>query len=92
MSRGMRGGILGCLTILALWWALSLAVPSGYLPSPLEVIPRFFCLLPRSLSVHAAASLGRIGAALGLALISAVPAGAAIGRSFRLDRIFSPIA
>jgi NitT/TauT family transport system permease protein len=92
MSKGVRAGILGCLSILSLWWIISLAVPGGFLPSPLEVIPRFILLLPRSLAVHAAASLGRIGAALGLALLTAVPAGAGIGRSRRLDRMFSPIA
>ena len=92
MSRGVRGGALGCFAILALWWLLSLAVPEGFIPSPLAVVPRFMELLPRTLLIHAAASLGRIGAALGLALITAVPAGAAIGRNARLDRIFSPIS
>jgi NitT/TauT family transport system permease protein len=92
MRKGLTGGIVGCACVLVIWWILSLAVPGGFVPSPLVVIPRFLVLVPSSLGMHTAASLGRIGAALGIALLTAVPAGAAIGRSRRLDRMFSPIA
>jgi len=92
VSRTLRGGIIGIVAITAAWWALSLCIPGGFLPSPAAVVPRMIFLLPRSLLVHIGASLGRIGVALGIAIVTAVPAGIAIGRSKTLDRLFSPIA
>ncbi len=92
MSRAVRGGILGVVALTALWWALSLVIAGGFLPSPIVVVPRLLFLLPRGLLIHVAASLGRIGVALGVSIVTAVPAGLAIGRSKVLDRLFSPIA
>jgi NitT/TauT family transport system permease protein len=42
--------------------------------------------------VHALASLGRVGAALFFALLTAAPTGVALGRVRRLDWLFSPMA
>jgi NitT/TauT family transport system permease protein len=82
------GGLVG---LGAAWWMCSLLVPAGFIPAPLPVLARFFQLLPGPLAVHAAASLGRVAAALVLALLSAVPAGMAIGRSRTADLVFAPV-
>ncbi|MGA2976034.1 MAG: ABC transporter permease [Spirochaetia bacterium] len=92
MQKRLLGALGGIAAFVALWWALALLVPNGYIPDPLAVFIRFVVLLPRSLGMHAAVSLGRIAVALACALATAVPAGIGIGRSPVLDRIFSPVA
>jgi NitT/TauT family transport system permease protein len=81
----------GLAALAALWWALAVRVPGGFIPAPGAVFLRFLVLFPRALAAHSAASLGRITAALALSLLAAVPAGVAIGRSRVLNRVFSPI-
>jgi NitT/TauT family transport system permease protein len=82
----------GGLALLGLaWWACSALLPGGFVPAPGPSLARFFFLLPGPLAAHAAASLGRVAAALVLSLLAAVPAGMAIGRSRRLDRLLSPV-
>jgi NitT/TauT family transport system permease protein len=90
-SRGLLGALGLAIGILA-WAALSALVPGGFVPGPVPVVARFFELLPEKLWRHAAASLGRIGAAMALALLLAVPAGLALGRVSVADRLFSPVA
>ncbi len=82
---------LGFAVLLGMWWVLALAVPGGFIPAPDAVIGRFLARLP-VLLLHAAASLGRVLVALAFALLTAVPAGVAIGRSPRADRFLSPVA
>jgi ABC-type nitrate/sulfonate/bicarbonate transport system permease component len=90
-SRGLLGSLGLAAGILA-WEVLSALVPGGFVPGPVRVLARFFELLPELLGQHAAASLGRIGAALAFALLAAVPAGLALGRISAVDRLFSPVA
>ena len=85
---GFAGGMAG---LAALWWALALLVPGGFVPGPGVVMIRFLVLLPGALASHAAASLARVAAAVVLTLLTAVPAGVAIGRWKALDRILSPV-
>jgi NitT/TauT family transport system permease protein len=73
------------------WWTCARLLPGGIVPSPGPSLARFFVLLPGPLAVHAAASLGRVAAALVLSLLTAVPVGMAIGRSRTLDRLLSPV-
>ena len=91
----MRGRLLGfaggMAALAALWWALSLLLPGGFVPGPGIVLIRFLVLFPGVLAAHAAASLGRVAAAVVLTLLTAVPAGVAIGRSKSLDRMLSPV-
>jgi NitT/TauT family transport system permease protein len=85
-------GAFGGLAVLAAaWWALARLVPGGFIPAPGAVLSRLLIVSPGALAAHAGASLARVAAALILSLILAVPAGMAIGRSPRLDRILSPV-
>jgi NitT/TauT family transport system permease protein len=81
----------GIAALLGAWWLLSLAVRQGFVPGPATVIARMFVLLGGGLAGHAGASLARIGAAMALALATAVPAGIALGRSRRIDAAFAPV-
>ena len=81
----------GVVALAVGWWVCSLLVPAGFVPGPLPVLVRFLELLPTELAGHAAASLGRVAAALALSLVTAVPAGTAIGRSRAADRALAPV-
>lgn len=85
-------GTLAVICLLPVWWACSMFTGGRIIPDPLVVCARFLQLLPSALWRHALASLARIGIALFLSLLSAVPAGIAIGRSRALDRALSPLA
>ncbi|MGA2613721.1 MAG: ABC transporter permease subunit [Spirochaetia bacterium] len=85
-------GLCGLGGLLAAWWALSLCIPGGFIPDPLSVSVRFVLLAPTVLWLHTLASLGRVAAALAVALLTAVPAGISLGRVRFLDRLFSPVA
>jgi NitT/TauT family transport system permease protein len=91
----MRGRLLGFVggmaALAAAWWAMSVLVPGGFLPGPGVVVVRFLALFPGALAAHSAASLARVAAAVVLSLLTAVPAGVAIGRWKALDRILSPV-
>jgi len=80
--------IISLSTILLLWWQISLwgIVPELLLPSPFSITQAFLALLEDgymevSLIAHLSASLGRIGLALLLALVTAVPVGFVLGLS-----------
>ena len=92
-AAGRRAATVACgvAALAAAWWACSLLVPGGFVPGPRPVLVRFWALLSAGLVAHAAASLGRVGAALALSLATAVPAGAAIGRSRSADRALAPV-
>jgi NitT/TauT family transport system permease protein len=92
MRARLAQGALGLAILLAAWWLLSLCVPQGFVPDPLATARRFIQLLPATLWAHALASLGRVSAALLAALLTAVPAGIALGRVRSVDRLFSPVA
>ncbi len=89
--RGKLAFCAGLAGLLVAWWALAVLVPGGFIPSPGPVILRFLVIFPGALAAHSAASLGRVAAALALALLTAVPAGMAIGRSPVLGRVSAPI-
>ncbi|MGA2381731.1 MAG: ABC transporter permease subunit [Spirochaetia bacterium] len=91
MHRRFLGLMGGLAAMIAVWWALSLLVPDGFIPAPDAVGLRFLVLFPGALAAHSAASLGRVAAALALSILTAVPAGIAVGRNPVLGRILSPI-
>jgi NitT/TauT family transport system permease protein len=91
IGRGFPGLVGGLAVFTGLWWLIACVVPGGFVPAPDEVMIRFLVLFPRPLAGHAAASLGRVAAALALSLLTAVPAGMVIGRSSALDRVLSPV-
>ncbi len=83
--------VLGMLMVLVFWEALSWLIDSPIMPSPFEVIPIFLTLLTGELGLHFMASTGRVLASITLAVITAVPAGLALGQMPKLNRIFDPL-
>jgi NitT/TauT family transport system permease protein len=88
---GRFGGFAAALGLLAVWWGLSLAVVTPFLPSPVAVLVRIAELASGELWRHAAASLARVLAAVGSAFAAAVPLGIAAGRSRSVDRFVTPV-
>jgi len=82
---------MGIAAVIGIWWLLSALVPVGFIPAPDVVFLRFLQLLPRTLALHAAVSLGRVAIALAAALAIAIPLGMAIGRVGYLDKLFTPV-
>lgn len=83
---------------LAAWWLVTWfeVVPALFLPSPLAVLNRFVTTLQSgfadaTLLHHAGASLGRVLAALGCALLVAVPIGLGMGLSPVLRGVLDPV-
>jgi ABC-type nitrate/sulfonate/bicarbonate transport system permease component len=87
----VASGSLGMIMFLALWQVLAMVVGKAILPSPVEVLPIFFSSLTGDLGLHLLASAGRVLSAMGLAVLTAVPAGLGLGQARRLNRIFSPL-
>jgi NitT/TauT family transport system permease protein len=55
------------------------------------VLPLFFESIFGELGLHFLASTGRVLAAMGVSVITAVPVGLGLGQSPKLDRVFSPL-
>ncbi|MFS0825358.1 taurine ABC transporter permease TauC [Pseudomonas phoenicis] len=90
--------VLTVLSLLASWWLVTAAgwVEPLFLPSPGDVVAKAGQLLSQgymeaSLWQHLGASLGRIGLALLLATLSAIPIGIAIGYNRVARGIFDPL-
>lgn len=90
-SLSLLSAAAGLGMFLLLWQALSWGVDRPILPSPLEVLPILAARLPGTLGLHFLASAGRVLAAMGLAVVTAVPVGLGLGQDRRLDRIFGPL-
>ena len=87
-----RRAILGAILVLVVMWQLaSLAVNRPILPSPLKVGQVFVSELDNGLITHFLASLWRVLASMGLAILLAAPAGLILGQSKRLNNVFSPM-
>ncbi|BAU74983.1 taurine ABC transporter permease TauC [Metapseudomonas furukawaii] len=91
-------GLLSIGTLLCTWWAVTAAglIEPLFLPSPQAVLARGWKLLAdgyldASLWQHLGASLGRIGLALLIAVLTAIPLGIAIGRSHRVRGLVDPL-
>lgn len=93
MKRHSRpaGMLLGLVMFLVLWQVLAWIIHRPILPSPAGVLPVFFRTLPGDLGLHFLASAGRVLAAIAVAVVTAVPAGLALGQFRRLDSVFSPL-
>lgn len=100
-ETGISVTTISCLTLitlLATWWAVTALgwIEALFLPSPIAVLERFQDVFNNgymgiSLFSHIGASLGRIGIALFVAVITAIPVGIAIGRSHVVRGILDPI-
>ena len=85
-------------SLLLLWWAVTAAelVEPLFLPPPADILGKAWVLLTQgymdaSLWQHLGASLGRIGLALGAAILTAIPIGIAIGSNRIARGIFDPL-
>ena len=86
-----RDILLAALGVLLVWQMAAMLINRSILPTPIVVLVVFFEELGRDLPLHFAASLWRVLAGMLLSVLTAVPAGLAIGGSKRLNRIFSPV-
>ncbi|MDD2059414.1 taurine ABC transporter permease TauC [Pseudomonas sp. GD03860] len=85
-------------SLLLLWWAVTAAewIEPLFLPSPGAVLAKAWLLLTQgymesTLWQHLGASLGRIGLALGAAIVTAIPIGIAIGHNRIARGILDPL-
>jgi ABC-type nitrate/sulfonate/bicarbonate transport system permease component len=77
--------------LLLLWQGAALALRTEALPGPLSVLASFAGEMNGPLAGHFLVSTYRVLASLLLALVTAVPAGIAMGRIRRVDRMASPL-
>ena len=93
MKRKLKfsDAVLGLLMFLFFWQVLAWVVRRPIMPSPVVVLPLFFTSIFGELGLHLLASTGRVLAAIGIAVITAVPVGLGLGQIAKLDRIFSPL-
>lgn len=87
----LSSALIGTGMFFLLWQIGAWLVHRPILPPPLEVLPIFARLMAGELGLHFAASAGRVLAAVALAVVTAVPAGLALGQLPLLNRIFAPL-
>jgi len=83
--------LVAALALGVLWQLAAWAVHRPILPPPLEVVRVFAAEIVGDLGLDFLASLGRVVASMALAVVTAVPAGLALGQSPALNRVFSPV-
>jgi len=87
-----RTSVLAAAVVLLIVWQLAAwLVHRPILPPPLEVLAIFVSEIFGELGLDFLASLGRVVASMALAVVTAVPAGLALGQMPSLNRIFSPL-
>lgn len=99
LSLGTRTiSVLTLVVLLAAWWAVTAAelIEPLFLPPPSAVLEKAWLLMTSgymdsTLWQHLGASLQRIGLALLVAVLSAIPVGIAIGRNRIAHGIFDPL-
>jgi len=86
-----QGAIIGLLMFFAIWQVLAWIIRRPIMPSPLEVLPIFGASLFGNLGIHFLASSGRVLAAIGVAVVTAVPIGLGLGQLPKVNRIFATL-
>ena len=86
-----QAAIIGLLMFFAIWQVLAWIIRRPIMPSPLEVLPIFGASLFGNLGLHFLASSGRVLAAIGVAVVTAVPIGLGLGQLPKVNRIFAPL-
>jgi ABC-type nitrate/sulfonate/bicarbonate transport system permease component len=86
-----RDVFFAALGLFLVWQVAAMLIQRPILPAPWEVIVVFFKELGNGLLIHFGVSLWRVTAGMALSVLTAAPAGLAIGGSRTLNRIFSPI-
>ena len=87
----IRAALIGLLMFFAIWQVLAWIIRQPIMPSPLQVLPIFGASLFGNLGTHFLASTGRVLAAIGLAVVTAVPIGLGLGQVPKVNRIFAPL-
>ena len=87
----IRAALMGLLMFFAIWQMLAWIIHRPIMPSPLQVLPIFVASLFGDLGTHFLASTGRVLAAIGLAVVTAVPIGLGLGQVPKVNRIFAPL-
>jgi len=87
----IRAAFIGLLMFFAIWQVLAWIIHRPIMPSPLQVLPIFAASLFGNLGVHLLASTARVLAAIGVAVVTAVPIGLGLGQVPRVNRIFAPL-
>ena len=93
MKRTLKisDSVIGLLMFLFFWQVLAWIIRRPIMPSPVVVLPLFFTSIFGELGLHLLASTGRVLAAIGFSVITAVPIGLGLGQVPKLDRIFAPL-
>ena len=93
MKRKLKisDAVLGFLMFLFFWQVLAWIIRRPIMPSPIVVLPLFLTSIFGELGLHLLASAGRVLAAMGVSVITAVPIGLGLGQVHMLDRIFTPL-
>lgn len=86
-----RDLILAITGLVAAWQVVAWLVRADVLPGPWAVLVALLHELPRGLGWHFLVSGWRVVASIGVAMVTGVPAGLALGQSQRLNRLFSPV-
>jgi NitT/TauT family transport system permease protein len=86
-----QAAIIGLLMFFAIWQVLAWIIHRPIMPSPLQVLPIFGVSLFGNLGIHFLASTGRVLAAIGVAVVTAVPIGLGLGQLPKVNRIFAPL-
>ncbi|HKK48784.1 MAG TPA: ABC transporter permease [Alkalispirochaeta sp.] len=92
MRRRATSTVGGLAGVVAFWWGLSAVLGATLIPSPATVAAVLWALLVEgSIFRHAGASLLRLMAGIGAAVLVGVPVGILSGVSSRADRLISPV-
>ena len=83
--------VLATVALGVVWQLAAWLLHRPILPPPLEVLSIFASEIVGDLGLDFLASLGRVVASMALAVLTAVPAGLALGQSPALNRLFSPV-
>jgi NitT/TauT family transport system permease protein len=83
--------LLAAVALGIVWQIAAWALHRPILPAPLEVLSVFAVEILGDLGLDFLASLARVVASMALAVLTAVPAGLALGQSAALNRVFSPV-
>jgi ABC-type nitrate/sulfonate/bicarbonate transport system permease component len=86
-----RDAALGFLATLVIWELLALLINRPVFPPPTEVLVVFARQILGDLGRHLLVSTLRVVAAIGLAVLVAVPAGLGLGQIRALNHIFAPL-
>lgn len=87
----IRAAFIGLVMFFAIWQVLAWVIHRPIMPSPLQVLPIFAVSLFGNLGVHLLASTARVLAAIGVAVVTAVPIGLGLGQVPKVNRIFAPL-